>query len=184
VTAKSTLSATYVGNRGVDLFRSVDANAPRSPAFVGRPNPMVGQIRSIQSEGYQKGNSVEITFRGKPSQTISGQAQYILSKTDNNTSGVTYFAGNSDFPALDWARSVNDRRHKFDLLGTFEPTDLFFLGVSLQVYSGKPINVITGADANGDGIFNDRPNGGLAARNTLPGPGFLNLDVNVAHDST
>ena len=93
-----------------------------------------------------------------------------------------YYVGNSNFPGADWARSANDRRHKFDLLGNFEPTDLFSLGVALQAYSGKPVNVTTGDDANGDGIFNDRPDGGLAPRNSLHGPGFLNLDFNIEHD--
>jgi hypothetical protein len=182
VTAKSTFSATYVGSRGIDMFRSVDANAPLAPDYVARPNPSVGQVRTMQSDGYQKSNGMELSFRGKPTKWFTGQAQYTLSKTYNNTSGITYFPGNSNFPWLDWARSMNDRRHKFDLLGNFEPTDLFSVGVALQAYSGKPVNVITGADTNGDGIFNDRPYGGLAARNSLHGPGLLNLDVNVEHD--
>jgi hypothetical protein len=182
ITAKSTLSATYVGTRGIDLFVSRDVNAPLAPNYLARPNPALGQNRQIESQGYQKGNSLEITFRGQPTKYFSGQAQYILGKIYNNTSGITYFPGNSNFPNLDWARSDNDRRNKFDLLGTFEPSDLFSVGVALQAYSGKPVNVITGRDDNGDGIFNDRPNGGLAARNTLHGPGMLNLDVNVAHD--
>jgi len=181
ITAKSTLSATYIGTRGIDLFRSRDANAPL-PGSVVRPNPAFGQIRQIESEGYQKGNSLEITFRGQPSKYFTGQAQYTIGKIYNNTSGITYFPGNSNFPGLDWARSDNDRRHKFDLLGTFAPSDLFSLGVALQAYSGKPINVITGLDSNGDGVFNDRPDGGLAARNSLHGPGLVNLDVNLAHD--
>lgn len=182
VTAKSTFSATYVGNRGIDLFRSIDANAPLPPNYLARPNPSLGQVRSIQSDGYQKGNSLEVTFRGKPSKFFAGQAQYTLSKTYNNTGGITYFVGNSNFPSLDWARSSNDRRHKFDLLGNFEPSDIFSLGVALQAYSGKPVNVTTGMDTNGDGIFNDRPDNGLAPRNSLHGPGFLNLDVNLEHD--
>jgi len=182
ITAKSTFSATYVGNRGIDLFRSVDANAPVPFNYAARPDRAFGQVRTIQSDGYQKGNSLELTFRGRPSRLFAGQVQYTLSKTYNNSSGVMYFVGNSNFPAADWARSANDRRHKFDLLGTFEPTDLFSLGVALQAYSGKPVNVTTGDDANGDGIFNDRPDGGLAPRNSLHGPGFLNLDLNVQHD--
>jgi hypothetical protein len=182
VTAKSTFSATYVGTRGIGLFRSIDANAPLPTSYSAPPNPSVGQVRTLQSGGYQKGNSLELTFRGKPSKFFAGQAQYTLSKTYNNTSGITYFPGNSNFPSLDWARSSNDRRHKFDLLGSFEPADLFSLGIALQAYSGKPVNVITGADANGDGIFNDRPNNGLAPRNSLHGPGLLNLDVNLEHD--
>lgn len=182
ITAKSTLSATYVGTRGIDLFVSRDINAPLAPDYLARPNAGFGQIRQIESEGYQKGNSFELTFRGKPSKYFAGQAQYILSKSYNNTGGITYFPGNSNFPNLDWARSDNDRRNKFDLLGTFEPSSLFSLGVAFQAYSGKPVNIITGLDSNGDGVFNDRPDGGLAARNSLHGPGLVNLDVNVAHD--
>jgi hypothetical protein len=182
ITSKSTFSATYVGTRGIDLFMSRDINAPIAPDYLARPNPAFGQIRQIESEGYQKGNSLELTFRGKPSKYFAGQAQYTLGKSYNNTSGITYFPGNSNFSNLDWARSDNDRRHKFDLLGTFEPSSLFSLGVALQAYSGKPVNVITGLDSNGDGVFNDRPNDGLAPRNSLHGPGLLNLDVNVAHD--
>ena len=182
ITAKSTLSATYVGTRGIDLFVSRDINAPLAPDYLARPNAGFGQIRQIESEGYQKGNSFELTFRGKPSKYFAGQAQYILGKSYNNTGGMTYFPGNSNFPNLDWARSDNDRRNKFDLLGTFEPSSLFSLGVAFQAYSGKPVNIITGLDSNGDGVFNDRPDGGLAARNSLHGPGLVNLDVNVAHD--
>ena len=188
VTAKSSLSATYIGSRGIDLFRSVDSNAPFYNAFSpplitpSRPNSSVGQDRQIQSESYQKSNSLEITFRGKPAKIFSGQIQYTLSKTYNNTNGITWFPGNSHFPSLDWARSDNDRRHKLDFLGAFQPTELFSLGVALQAYSGKPANVITGLDSNGDGITNDRPTGGLAPRNSLHGPGLLNLDLNIEHD--
>jgi hypothetical protein len=182
ITAKSTFSATYVGNRGIDLFRSRDVNAPTPPFYLARPSDTVGQQRQIESDGYQKSNSLELTFRGRPSKYFTGQAQYILGKTYNNTSGITYFPGNSYYPWLDWARSDNDRRHKFDLLGTISPSDLFSIGIALQAYSGKPVNVITGLDSNGDGVFNDRPEGGLAPRNTLHGPSLVNLDLNVQHD--
>lgn len=182
VTAKSTFSATYVGARGIDLFRSQDVNAPLPPDYLARPDAQVGQVRQMESEGYQKSNSLELTFRGKPAKFFSGQVQYTLGKTYNNTSGIKYFPGNSNFPWLDWARSDNDRRHKFNFLGTFTPTDLFSLGLALEAFSGKPVNVTTGLDSNGDGIFNDRPLNGLAPRNSLHGPGLLNLDLNVEHD--
>jgi hypothetical protein len=134
----------------------------------------------MQSEGYQKGAALELTFRGKPSKWFSGQAQYTFGKTYNNTSGITYFPGNSYNPTGDWGRSDNDRRHKFDLLASSQPTRYFTAGAALSVYSGKPVNITTGADNNQDGIVNDRPSGGL--RNTLRGPGMLELDLNLAHD--
>jgi hypothetical protein len=182
VTAKSTFSAGYVGSRGISLFRSIDANAPLLPPFTDRPDPALGQNRQIQSDGYQKSNALELTFRGQPSKYFSGQVQYTLSKTYNNTQGITYFPANSYDPAMDWARCDNDRRHKFDLLGSSHFTDLFSLGSALSLYSGKPVNVTTGADNNGDGVVNDRPAG--FARNTLHGPGLINLDINLSHDFT
>jgi hypothetical protein len=181
VTAKSTASAVYIGNRGMDSFRSIDANAP---ILVGgnyvRPNPTLGQDRQIQSEGYLKGNALELTFRGKPSKYFSGQVQYTLSRTYNNTSGITFFPANSYDAAADWGRSDNDRLHKFDLLASSQPTHYFTFGAALSLYSGKPVTITTGADDNHDGIINDRPLG--VARNTMPGPGLINLDLNLSHD--
>jgi len=183
VTAKSTFSATYIGSRGIDLFRSRDINAPPPPNFAARPNPNLGQERQIESGGYQKSNSLELTFRGRPSRFFAGQVQYTLGKTYNNTSGITYFPGNSYFAAADWARSDSDRRHKFDLLGSTEIAKYFSIGAALSLYSGKPVNVTTGADDNHDGIYNDRPILPAAfARNTMHGPGLINLDLNVEHD--
>jgi hypothetical protein len=180
VTAKSTFSATYVGFSGIDLFRSIDVNAPPPPDYLARPNPNLGQEREIQSEGYQKSNALELTFRGKPSKFFTGQVQYTLSKTYNNTSGITYFPANSYDPSAEWARSGDDRRHGFDLLGSVQASRFFTVGTALSLYSGKPVTITTGSDNNRDGIANDRPVG--VPRNSLPGPGLIGLDVSVSHD--
>ena len=180
VTPKSTLALTYIGSRGIDMFRSIDANGPPPPLYAARPNPALGQERMIQSEGYQKSNGLEVTFRGKPSRFFSGQVQYTFARTGNNTSGITFFPGNSYDPNADWSRADMDRRHKLDLLASAEPVKNYSVGVALSAYSGWPVNVTTGNDDNHDGIVNDRPAG--TPRNGLPGPAFLNLDLNAAHD--
>jgi Carboxypeptidase regulatory-like domain len=180
VTAHSTFSANYVGLRGIDMFRSVDVNAPLPPTYTVIPNPTFGQIRQIQSQGYQKSNALEMTFQGKPSKYLTGQVQYRLSKTDNNTTGITFFPANSYDAAADWGRSDTDRRHKFDLLGSSQPTRFFTFGMGLSIYSGLPVNVTTGSDNNGDGVVNDRPLN--VNRNSIHGPGLVNLDLNLSHD--
>ena len=181
VNVKSTFSAVYIGTRGIDVFRSIDANAP---ILIGsnyvRPNSSFGQIREMQSDGYLKGNALELTFRGKPSKYFSGQIQYTLSRTDNNTSGITFFPANSYNAAADWGRADNDRLHKFDMLASTQPTQFFTLGVGLSLYAGKPVNITTGGDDNHDGILNDRPVS--IARNTMAGPGLIGLDLNLSHD--
>jgi len=180
VTARSSFTATYVGSRGMDLFRSIDANAPLAPPYLLVPDPALGQVRQIQSEGYQKSNAIELTFQGKPSKYFTGQVQYTLSKTYNNTSGITFFPANSYDPSNEWARSDLDRRHKLDLLGSSQPTRFLTFGLGLSVYSGLPVNVTTGSDNNGDGVVNDRP--ANVPRNSMHGPGLINLDMNVSHD--
>ncbi len=179
LTANSSISANYVGTRGIDLFRSIDANAPAPPDYSARPNLTLGQEREIQSEGYLKSSSLELGFRGRPSRFFSGQAQYALGKTYNNTSGITYFPANSNAPGDDWGRSDNDRRNRFDLLGSFTAAKLFNFGTALSLYSGKPVEVTTGNDDNHDGLPLDRPFG--VPRNSLHGPGYIDLDLNLSH---
>ena len=154
-------------------------NAPPPPAYAARPNPNLGQDRQLQSEGYQKSNALEVSFRGRPVRFLSGQAQYTLAKTYNNTSGITYFPASSYAPEADWARSDNDRRNKFDLLGTLNAGKWFDFGTALSLYSGKAVNVTTGSDENRDSLPLDRPTG--FPRNSLHGPGYISLDLNLSH---
>lgn len=111
---------------------------------------------------------------------FTGQARYNLAKTYNNTTGITYFPGNSNSPDADWSRSDNDQRHKFDMLGTFEVGKWFNFGTALSAYSGKPVDVTTGSDENHDGLSLDRP--ANVPRNSLHGPSFIDLDLNLARD--
>jgi hypothetical protein len=180
VTAKSSVAANYVGTRGIDLFRSVDVNAPLPPAYTARPNSAIGQERQLQSEGYQKSNSLEVIFRGRPTSFLTGQAQYSLGKSYNNTSGITFFPANSNFPDADWSRSDNDQRNRFDLLGSLEAGRWLEFGTAVGLYSGKPVDVTTGNDGNHDSLPLDRPAG--VPRNSLHGPGYIDLDFDLGHD--
>ena len=70
LTANSSVAANYVGTRGIDLFRSVDVNAPAPPTYAARPNPNVGQQRQLQSDGYLKSDALELSFRGRPTRIL------------------------------------------------------------------------------------------------------------------
>ena len=180
ITSQSTLSVNWIGTRGIDLFRSIDANAPPPPFYVARPDSTLGQVRQLQSDGYQKSNAMEVSFRGRPTHFFTGQVQYTLSKTYNNTSGITYFPGNSYFPESDWARADTDSRHRLNLMGTFALSHYAKLGTAFSAYSGLPVTVTTGNDDNHDGISNDRPAG--LPRNTLHGPTYVDLDLSLSHE--
>lgn len=174
----TSIFANYIGTRGIDVFRSLDVNSPLPP--VARPDPQWGQNRQMQSEGYLKSNALEFGFRGQPAKFITGQARYNLAKTYNDTNGIRYFPGDSHFPTSDWSRSDNDQRHKFDMLASAEAGRWITFGVALSAYSGKLVNVTTGNDENRDGLALDRPVN--TPRNTMHGPSFIGLDVNLSHD--
>ena len=178
--AAASVFANYVGMRGIDRFRSRDVNAPHPPAYAARPNPNLGQNRQIESEGYLKSNALEIGFRGRPAKFLTGQLRYNLGKTYNNSADITSFPANSYAPSADWSRSNNDQRHKFDMLASLQARNWFSFGTALSVYSGKPVNVTTGNDDNHDGLALDRPAG--VPRNSMHGPSYVGLDLNVAHD--
>ncbi len=97
--------------------------------------------------------------------------------TTRVTSAISLETAISQAPT---GRSDNDQRHKFDLLGTFEAGKWFDFGTVLSLYSGKPVNITTGSDNNRDSLALDRPAG--ISRNSLHGPSYINLDLNLAHD--
>ncbi len=176
----TTLAVTYRGSRGVGLLRSRDVNAPEGPAFTERPNPTLGRVRQMESAGRQVSDALELNFRGKVSKAFTGLAQYTLSRADNNTSGIGYFPANSYDPLADWGPADFDQRHRLNLLGTIDLKGWMKLGVGVAAGSGKPFTLTTGRDDNHDGLATDRPNG--VGRNSLRGPGFANLDVQLSRD--
>lgn len=178
LTKKSTLTAEWIRLWGVHLFRSVDANAPAPPLYAARPDANLGQDRQIQSEGHMESTAMEISYRGSITKHFSGQAQYRLSKSYDNTSGVNWFPANSYAPNADWSRSDLDQRHRFTLLGTISLPKEFDFGLATILHSQTPYTQTLSLDANRDGILNDRPSG--VPRNSLHGPSYANLDVRAS----
>jgi hypothetical protein len=115
----ATLSATYRGMAGRDLFRSRDVNAPLPPTYTLVPNPRIGFVRQIEFEGHQLQNALDLTLQGKLGRCFSGVAQYTWSHTNNDTGGIAWFPANQYDNNGEYSRADFDQRHRFNLLGTF-----------------------------------------------------------------
>ena len=176
----TTLAITYLGSRGFAQFRSRDINAPLPPDYLVRPNPSIGVLREIESEGRRATDSLEFTLRGNVSRFFNGMAQYRLAFAHDNTSGINYLPPNAYNLSGEWGRADFDRRHRFELLGTINPGKLFNLGVSVSVYSGQPYTLTTGIDQFHTGTANARPAG--VPRNSLEGPTYADLDLRWSRD--
>jgi Carboxypeptidase regulatory-like domain len=179
----TTLSITFTGTRGVDMFRSRDLNAPPpSSGYLARPDPNFGVLREMQSNGRQSANSIQFVLRGKVTRWFSGQTQYSYARAYNDTNGISAFPANDYDLADEWARADFDRRHRFVLLGRVAATHLVDVGMSVTLSSGAPYSVVLGGDPFNNGRGGAHPLG--IGRNTRQGSAAASVDLRLSHDFT
>jgi carboxypeptidase family protein/TonB-dependent receptor-like protein len=173
---RTTLAVEYLHMRASGAFRARDINAPLS-ASGGRPDPARLNVNRIESRGSSQTHAMTATFRGYVA-GFKGSAQYILSRTIDDGSGVFDLPANSDDLAAERGRSDFDRRHRLSVAGTYEwAQDRMRLSALFTVASGAPFDITTGSDDNRDSIVNDRPTG--ITRNFGRGPGQTQLDLRL-----
>ncbi len=176
----TTVAVTYIGSQGYHRFLSRDVNAPPPPLYLVRPDPAYGVIRQIESTGRQRGNSLELMLRGNLTRWFTGQMRYTLSRTMNNTDGISWFPANDYDLSGEWGPASFDRRHRFFLLGQIKAGRLVNVGVALTVNSGAPYSETLGQDLFNNGRGTARPAG--VARNTLRAAAYADLDLKLSRD--
>lgn len=175
-----TATATYRGITGIRLFRARDANAPLAPYTFGRPDPSIGFVHLLESEGRSRLNALELGLHGGFGKIFTGQMQYTLSRSYDNTDGLSFFPQNQYAPGDEWGRSTFDRLQRFNILASIYPGRWLNLGFASGLSSGAPYNELAGSDFFTTGLGNARPAG--IGRNTLQGSGNINVDLSWNHD--
>jgi hypothetical protein len=176
----ATLAATYRGLVGVSLFSSLNVNQPLPPFFLLRPNPNYGVYQEIESSGRQVGQALDLSLSGKINRYLSGIAQYTLSRTNNNTGGINYLPPNTYDLTGEYGRADFDQRHRLSMLLSANPHKWADLGIGFTAASGLPYTRTLGEDMFNSGFNTARPSG--VSRNTLQGPGYMELDLRWSHD--
>jgi len=171
------LTVDYTTLKGSRLYRMRDINAPL-PLTGQRPNPNFVNIDQFESSGSSKSNMLITTLKTSPHPRINMMVQYTYSHTIDDTSGLFSLPANNYDLTAERGRSDLDRRHRLNLLGSYQLPFAFKFGTVLTVSSGLPYNITTGFDNNHDTVANDRPPG--IGRNTGRGPGFAQLDVHLS----
>jgi hypothetical protein len=170
----TTLMATYTYQRGVDLFRGRDLNAPVNGV---RPDPTRGQITAIEASGRSRMDRFDLTFSRLGMQ--AGKAKYlftisyILARMQNDTDGAFSVPSNAQNPGLDWGPAASDLRHRVASMGSAMLPKGFRVLTMVTATSAPPYNITTGFDDNGDTIFNDRPAG--VGRNSARGAAVFDV---------
>jgi len=178
---KATGTISVYSMRGIDMFRSIDVNAPTpGSGYTVRPNPEYGRIREMQPGGFYVGNGFDISYRGMWNKYFTGFGRYTWSHYEANTGGMWWYPQNQYDPGNEWADSNWDRRQRVGMYAIFNQKSLVNLSAGIFANSGSPWNITTGTDPYGDGLFNARPEG--VDRNSETGPGYVDLDLRWGHD--
>ncbi len=169
---------SYVGLRGVALYRSRDANPPLFPDYL-RLDPAVATVRLIESAGRMVSNAIEARLRGEIGR-FDGNVRYTFGKANNNTGGIGWMPPDSlDFTG-EWSRADFDQRHRFRALGTVQSWFGIRLGIGVEAGTGTPYSLTSGLDRNRDGVARERPEG--VSRNTLQAPGRIETDIRLSRE--
>lgn len=177
VWANSALDIQYLGSHSTHLDRSYYNNTPApGPGAVSsrRPNPIFGDIRTIQNDEEANYNGLSIVLRQRLHHGLSLLASYTWSHALDVTTDSN--GGGAPMNPYDWKRDYGnsnwDVRHRF--VASFNYALPFFLSsptgfvretlggwqtngiVTLQ--TGFPFNVIVSGDPANTGRSNERPN--------------------------
>jgi hypothetical protein len=194
-------SISYTYRRGSHLLRTLNINEPDSVTGI-RPRPDAGPVLQFASTGRSTTEEISATLR-RSFTGISLFATYTRGLSRSDTDGPYSMAAHSATLQGEFARAGDDQRHR-GIAGSVVslPGDVS-VSALLTASSGRPFNITTGRDDNGDLLFVDRPAMAVAGdagvlvtrfgtfdlsrsagqpmidRNTGRGPSYFGLNVGV-----
>jgi hypothetical protein len=194
-------SATYNWLRGVHLLRTRNINAP-APGTGLQPIAGSGPILQYESSGVSTRHELALNLKYELKRKLSLFSNYSVSKTLSDTDSASFAPADSYSWSTEWGPASNDQRHRMVFGGSFNLPGETRFSPLIQISSGRPFNITTGRDNNGDTLFADRPSFASPAdtdalitrfglfnpnprpgdqiipRNLARGPGQTQLDMN------
>lgn len=150
-------SVGYTWRRSVHLLRTRNINAPYPAAPGLRPFPEKGTILQFESSGIAVRHELKVALRSKVSRTFTLFTNYTLSSARGNTDGASTSPANPYDLSNEFGRLSSDQRHRFFAGSSLSLPWGLRASPFLEASSGRPFNITTGFDNNGDLIFTDRP---------------------------
>ncbi|MDP3719395.1 MAG: carboxypeptidase regulatory-like domain-containing protein [Acidobacteriota bacterium] len=175
LTSWADLRADYMWTRGYNTLRSINVNAPVNGV---RPDPTVGNISEIQSTGRRASDraTMALNMRYAP-RRILGMVMYQFGSQRNYADNALSLPSDSNNPDADWGPAAQDVRHRVFFNFNSPVGRGVRLSLGMQGSSALPYTITTGFDANGDTVFNDRPEG--VARNSARGASQWTANVRL-----
>ncbi|HEX5283996.1 MAG TPA: TonB-dependent receptor [Bryocella sp.] len=151
-----TISASFLEADGRHQYLLLNANAP-SPGSGLRPLGGSQNVYQLTAAGTGHERMFFSNFNLRPSRRFFLFGLYVAERDHSDSNGTSSFASNPYNIRQDYGRDDTDIAQNFFMgAGVNLP-----YGLAVQPFvstrSGRPFNITTGTDLNGDTIYNDRP---------------------------
>src|SRR5262249_54884872 len=163
------LMSQYFYRRGIHQLRGRNINAPVQSAGGILPDPASGVITQIESSANSFNHTWFVNFNWAKFGKFMIGASYVLSKSTDEVDSPTGLPANNFDLRGERGPSLQDTRHRFNMLTNFKLTKSLSLSSIFTASSARPYNITTGFDDNHDTVSNDRPAG--VGRNSARGAG-------------
>jgi hypothetical protein len=161
---KLNLTATFINSRVLHLLRALNINAPLPGTLAAginnsgiRPFGSAGNIFQYESSGIFNQKQLIINVSRQPTKRLSFTANYTLNKAESDTDGINNFPANPYDFSNEYGRSALDVRHRLFINSSIGIPWNMRLNTFILASSGRPFNITTGRDTNGDSVFTERP---------------------------
>jgi hypothetical protein len=151
-----TFSAVLVSTRIHNVLRSRAVNAPR-PGTGERPLGTAATVYQYESTGRFAQEQLILGFNSRFSRTVNLFTRYFLGRARSDSEGAGSFPASSYDLDAEYGPSFQDVRHRFVLGGSVRLPWGLRVSPFVIASSGRPFNITTGRDNNGDTVFTDRP---------------------------
>ena len=159
---KTTAAVFYIASRTLHLLRTRNVNAPVCATPINcvgslRPNPTLGNIYEYESSGVLNQQQIIFNFRTLISNKVSLFGNYRLGFANSDSDGVGSFPAYTYDLSGEYGNSLLDVRHNLFIGGSITmPWDIR-VSPFIIASSGRPFNITSGIDPNGDTLNLERP---------------------------
>lgn len=158
------ITLNYLHAHGDHLYLSRNINAPlpgtfdpTNPGTAVRPLGATQNIYQFTSEGEANSHIIFSNFNLQPTRKLMLFAFYVSEHTDADANGAASFASNSYNIRQDYGPEDANATQQIFVGGSWTLPWGLSVDPFISARSGRPFNIVTGTDLNGDTIYNDRP---------------------------
>ncbi|HEX4154181.1 MAG TPA: TonB-dependent receptor [Acidobacteriaceae bacterium] len=158
------ITANLLQGHGAHGYLLLNANAPlpgtynpADPNSGTRPLGNLENIYQYTSEGSDYGRIFFSNFNLHPTSKLFFWGFYIWDHSYGDANSASEFASNPYDIHQDYGREDNNATQQLFCGFSWNLPRGFSLQPFMSTHSGKPFNITTGTDLNGDTIYNDRP---------------------------